>query len=50
MFLAYILGTNLNVGWRDLDVPEVKTGGIAKIMMHDGKYRLIEMIGGGIDG
>jgi len=50
MFLAYIQGVNLEVGWRDLDVPEMKTGGIAKIMMHDGRYRFVEMIGGGIDG
>jgi broad specificity phosphatase PhoE len=50
MFLAYISGANLNVGWRRLNVPEVTTGGIVKIQMHDGKYRFLETIGGGIDG
>lgn len=44
LFLAYIMGANLDVGYKDLKVPEASTGSITKILMHDGKYAFVENI------
>lgn len=44
LFLAYINGVDLNVGYKNLDVEDVQTGTITKILMHDGRYAFVENI------
>ncbi|MEI6462094.1 MAG: histidine phosphatase family protein [bacterium] len=52
MFLANIMGVDLNIGWRKLQTPETPTGSITKISMKDGKFFFLEVITseGQIDG
>lgn len=50
MFLANILQIDLNVGWRNLELPETSTGSITKIFMNDSKFSFLENINIGIDG
>ena len=52
LFLAYIMEKDLEVGWRNLDVPRATTGSITRISFDDEteKFEFIENIGSGING
>jgi hypothetical protein len=42
MFLAKVLNADLNIGWRNLKLPETPTGSISKFSLKDGKYSYLE--------
>jgi len=42
MFLAKVLNADLNIGWRNLKLPETPTGSVSKFSLKDGKYSYLE--------
>ncbi len=41
-FLIKVLNADLNIGWRNLKLPETPTGSISKFSLKDGKYSYLE--------